>query len=73
MGVVIGTPAELALELSLDNIFGAPTVRQLAAFVGNQQTATEPADEVDQLARQIKQMTPEQREQMLAQARKERA
>jgi NAD(P)-dependent dehydrogenase (short-subunit alcohol dehydrogenase family)/acyl carrier protein len=64
---------ELALGLSLDIIFGAPTVRQLAAFVGSQQTATEPPDELDQMARQIKQMTPEQREQMLAQARKEKA
>jgi len=63
----------LALELSLESIFEAPTVRQLAALVGDQQTTAEPTDQVALLAQQIKQMTPEQREQMLAQARRRKA
>ena len=64
---------ELGQGLTLDKIFESPTVRQLASFAGDQQIASESPDELDQLARQIKQMTPEQREQMLVQARKEKA
>jgi malonyl CoA-acyl carrier protein transacylase/acyl carrier protein len=60
---------ELALELSLENLFEAPTVRQLAALVDSRQSAAEPFEEVTRLARQIKQLTPEQQQQMLAQAR----
>jgi acyl carrier protein len=60
---------ELALELSLENIFETPTVRQMAAFVDSRQTMVEPLEEVTRLAQRIKQMTPEQHRQMLAQAR----
>jgi len=63
----------LALELSLESIFEAPTVRQLAALVGSQQTATEATDQIAELAQRIKQMTPEQRQQALAQARRQKA
>ena len=55
-------------ELLLESIFEAPTVRQLAVFVGNQKTTAE-ADQAALFTQQIKQMTPEQREQMVTRAR----
>jgi len=63
----------LSMQLSLESIFQAPTVRQLAALVDSRQTTTETTDQVTELAQRIKQMTPEQRAQALAQARRQKA
>ena len=62
----------LDLEISLESIFEAPTTRQLAAFVSDQQT-TAKSDHAALGSQQIKQMSPQQREQMLAQARLKKA
>ncbi len=64
---------EFDLELSLESIFETRTVRLLAAFVENQSVSVGSADQVAQLAQKIKLMTPEKREQMLAQARRKKA
>jgi NAD(P)-dependent dehydrogenase (short-subunit alcohol dehydrogenase family)/acyl carrier protein len=64
--------SELKVDLTLDQVFERPTVAELAELVGAHESADGEDRELQELKRQVDQLTPEEHQALLEQARRAR-